>query len=97
MPKKKSKIKRMAKPVATQVSADVLLEVGTEELPPRSIKALSEALGTQLYRGLRTAGLATRRPAVSSSDRVKPRHGAAAQAVPVAGRCKQSVGPSSKP
>jgi glycyl-tRNA synthetase beta chain len=37
----------------------MLLEVGTEELPPRSIKALSEALGKQLYRGLRTTGLAT--------------------------------------
>lgn len=49
----------MTKSVAKQVAADVLLEVGTEELPPRSIKALSEALGKQLYRRLRTAGLAT--------------------------------------
>ena len=55
----RSKIKRAAKSVAKQVAADLLLEVGTEELPPRSIKALSEALGKQLHRGLQVAGLAT--------------------------------------
>ncbi len=55
----RSKIKRAARSVAEQVAADLLLEVGTEELPPRSIKALSEALGKQLHRGLQVAGLAT--------------------------------------
>ncbi len=38
---------------------DLLFELGTEELPPTSLKALSEALATLLYRALQDAGLTT--------------------------------------
>ncbi len=38
-------------------AADLLLEIGTEELPPRALKGLAEALGENVHRGLDTAGL----------------------------------------
>lgn len=41
----------------TTEATDLLVEIGTEELPPQSVKTLSEALGEQLYRGLEAAGL----------------------------------------
>ncbi|MFQ5935076.1 MAG: glycine--tRNA ligase subunit beta [Acidiferrobacterales bacterium] len=42
-----------------KTAADLLLELGTEELPPKSLKALSAALGEHLYQGLSEAGLIT--------------------------------------
>jgi len=38
--------------------AALLIEIGTEELPPRSLRALCEAFGAQLHSGLVEAGLA---------------------------------------
>lgn len=38
---------------------DLLFELGTEELPPKALKRLSEALGNELYLGLNAAKLAT--------------------------------------
>ena len=38
--------------------AELLIEIGTEELPPRSLKALSQAFGQHLQGGLVEAGLA---------------------------------------
>ena len=39
------------------VHQDLLLEIGTEELPPKSLQQLSEALGNHLIRGLNEADL----------------------------------------
>jgi glycyl-tRNA synthetase beta chain len=54
---------KRARPRSRRASApavdDLLFELGTEELPPRSLKILSEALATLLYRGLQDAGLTT--------------------------------------
>ncbi len=50
---------RHRRPAAAPV-ADLLLEIGTEELPPRALKGLAQALGEQLHRGLDTAGLTNR-------------------------------------
>ncbi len=38
-------------------SRDLLVEIGTEELPPKQLKRLSEALGANLCSGLEKAGL----------------------------------------
>ena len=35
----------------------LLIEIGTEELPPRSLRALAQAFGEHLRRGLADAGL----------------------------------------
>ena len=39
-------------------TADLLVEIGTEELPPKSLRSLSAALGTELAGCLRARGLA---------------------------------------
>lgn len=54
---RRSKPKR--KPEAP--TADLLLELGTEELPPKSLALLSQSLGSNLYAGLRAAGLTSER------------------------------------
>ena len=38
-------------------ACELLLEIGTEELPPKSLKNLSVALAARLYEGLRAAEL----------------------------------------
>lgn len=38
-------------------TADLLVEIGTEELPPKSLKALSKAFGTEITESLRSRGL----------------------------------------
>lgn len=48
-----------AKRTPATKAADLLLEIGTEELPPKSLKPLSELLGDSLYQALSTAGLTT--------------------------------------
>jgi glycyl-tRNA synthetase beta chain len=40
------------------MSADLLFELGTEELPPRTLQSLSTALSEGLQKGLHTAGIA---------------------------------------
>ncbi len=42
---------------------ELLLEVGTEELPPRPLPGLAQALGESLYQGLRAAHLTTAKSA----------------------------------
>ena len=42
----------------TQRRADLLVEVGTEELPPAALQQLSEAFANGLAEALTTAGLA---------------------------------------
>ncbi|MDX1487347.1 MAG: glycine--tRNA ligase subunit beta, partial [Acidiferrobacterales bacterium] len=51
----RASVKRARAPVAD----DLLFELGTEELPPTSLKVLSEALATLLYRALQDVGLTT--------------------------------------
>ena len=36
---------------------DLLVEIGTEELPPKQLKKLSQTLGANLQAGLKKAGL----------------------------------------
>lgn len=50
-----------ARPPATE---DLLLEIGTEELPPKALRGLGEALAQSLLDGLVEAGLADRDSAV---------------------------------
>ena len=42
----------------SEKTADLLFELGTEELPPTALKRLSEALESEFLRGLEAAGLA---------------------------------------
>ena len=51
--------RRRARAERTAAADDLLLELGTEELPPKTLKGLSEALATLLYRALQDAGLTT--------------------------------------
>jgi len=48
---------------------DLLVEVGTEELPPRSVRALSEAFGREIEAGLDCAGIAHGASAVFATPR----------------------------
>jgi glycyl-tRNA synthetase beta chain len=43
--------------------AELLLEIGTEELPPRPLPALAQALGESLYQGLQAAHLTSAKSA----------------------------------
>ncbi|HEX19484.1 MAG TPA: glycine--tRNA ligase subunit beta [Acidiferrobacteraceae bacterium] len=66
MAKKKKKTAKKKKPVAAKSRAGdlpLLFELGTEELPPKNLKYLSDALGQLLYKGLEDAGLTTNKSA----------------------------------
>ncbi len=60
-PRLQARAKRKAAPrrrtTARAGTSDLLIEIGTEELPPKSLEGLSAALGARVYEGLRTAGL----------------------------------------
>jgi len=45
------------KPATRQVSADLLIELGTEELPPKSLRKLGEAFAREIFNGLQSSGL----------------------------------------
>ena len=65
--KKKKAAKKAAgkKAVRKPISCDhLLIEIGTEELPPRALKRLSDALGKHVANGLREAGLLTEKSVV---------------------------------
>ncbi|MGW8247652.1 MAG: glycine--tRNA ligase subunit beta [Acidiferrobacterales bacterium] len=53
MKKKATRKKRVTRPVA----ADLLVELGTEELPPKSLLKLSQAFADEVFKGLGNAGL----------------------------------------
>jgi len=62
--KKKKSVKKQAKKKTVRkkntgrtVAADLLVELGTEELPPKSLLKLSEAFADEFYKGLGDAGL----------------------------------------
>lgn len=57
MPKKKTRKKTVKKQRPADAAQDLLIELGTEELPPKSLKRLSQAFGRQLYKHLETARL----------------------------------------
>ncbi len=57
MPKKKPLLKKPARRKSTDETRDLLLEIGTEELPPKDLQILSESLGREFYTALRDAGL----------------------------------------
>jgi glycyl-tRNA synthetase beta chain len=51
--KKAARKKKIARPVV----ADLLVELGTEELPPKSLLKLSQAFADEVFKGLGNAGL----------------------------------------
>jgi len=62
--KKKKPVKKSAKKKAARkkkivhpVAADLLIELGTEELPPKSLLKLSQAFADEVFKGLGNAGL----------------------------------------
>ena len=58
--KKKKTAKKKAvrkKKVSRPVAADLLVELGTEELPPKSLLRLSQAFAEEVFNGLNNAGL----------------------------------------
>lgn len=62
MAKKKKKTTKKKKSVAAKSRASdlpLLFEIGTEELPPKNLRRLSDALGNLLYQGLENASLIT--------------------------------------
>ncbi|MDH5632185.1 MAG: glycine--tRNA ligase subunit beta [Gammaproteobacteria bacterium] len=54
---KKKSAGKTARKAATRSSTDLLIELGTEELPPKALKSLSENLGRFVHEGLAEAGL----------------------------------------
>ena len=66
--KTKAAVRKKKKPaVKPRTAADLLVEIGTEELPPRSLARLSRALGDALAAGLEQAAL---RPPAAKACRV---------------------------
>ena len=58
--KKKKAVKKKSarkKTVSRAIAADLLVELGTEELPPKSLLRLSKAFTEEFYKGLGNAGL----------------------------------------
>ena len=51
---------------------DFLVELGTEELPPKALKSLGEAFLAGVEKGLKSAGLTTCRPATTPRRAVWP-------------------------
>ncbi len=67
--KKKSRAKiksKIKKPAAKKAIAPLLIEIGTEELPPKSLKKLSDALTRSLTEQLMKAGLVSENDVASS-------------------------------
>jgi glycyl-tRNA synthetase beta chain len=55
--KKKSTGKKTSRRKTAETSPDLLVEIGTEELPPKALLALSQALGSELHNALAQAQL----------------------------------------
>ena len=80
-------------PMAEDGRSDLLAELGTEELPPRSLRALSEAFAEGVRAGLENAGLACREVEPYATPR---RLALIARGVPatVPGRARERRGPA---
>ena len=72
---------------------DLLVEIGTEELPPKALRTLSEVLATELAVELDSAGLIQRRPGAlrHPAAACDPRPGRARHAARPRGRAARSA------
>ena len=84
---------RGRRPAAESERCDLLVEIGTEELPPQSLRGLSEAFADEVREGLAKAGLAGREVEPFATAR---RLALIARGVPstVPGRTRERRGPA---